>query len=315
MMMAHLLLWGNAYAEIEVSDGRPVGLWPIHPSRVDIRRNQAGGLEYVVRLSGLRPAGRLGETAVLPARLMLHIRGLGTDGLKGMSPIAAQRTAISLGLSGQELAWRFFEAGAAPSAVLQHPGQLSAAAQERLRAYFENNHGGLSRMQRVAILEEGMTLHPWTMPLEDAQFLQQRQFTVSEIARIYRMQPHKIQDLTHATFSNVEHQSIEHVVDTVRPWLVRWEQRLSASLLLPEERGNIIIEHLVEGLLRGDTVSRYQAYAVGRQWGWLSANDIRERENMNPIAGGDQYLTPMNMIPVSGGSASANGAGLREGVL
>jgi hypothetical protein len=133
------------------------------------------------------------------------------------------------------------------------------------------------------------------IPPEDAQFLETRKFTRSEIAGIYLVPPHKIGDLEHATFSNIEHQSLDFVVNTLRPWLVRWEQAISARLIGEVERKSIFAEFNVDGLLRGDIQSRYQAYSVARNWGWLSRNDIRRMENMNMIEGGDDYLTPLNM--------------------
>lgn len=305
MMQAHLCLWGNAYAEIQVAGGRPVALWPVHPSRVTVRRDPSG-IRYTIRLPD-------GASVVLGQERVLHVMGLSLDGLVGLSPISYARQALGLGLSTQEFAAAFFARGAAPSAVLEHPGTLSMEAHERLRADFERLHAGLSNMQRIAVLEEGMKLSKWGIPMEDAQFLEQRQFTVEEVCRLYRMQPHKIADLRRATFSNIEHQAIEHVVDTVRPWLVRWEQAINRSLLRPEEKGVLYVEHLVDGLLRGDIESRYRAYAIGRQWGWLSVNDVRALENMNPVDGGDEYLTPLNMVP-AGAAAGGNSNGARDQV-
>jgi hypothetical protein len=155
----------------------------------------------------------------------------------------------------------------------------------------------LDNAHRIAILEEGMKVHEIGIPPEDAQFLETRKFQVTDIARIYRIPPHMIGDLEKATFSNIEHQSIDFVVHSLRPWLVRWERRINNQLVAVNERGKIFAEFLVDGLLRGDIASRYQAYAIGRQNGWLSANDVRAFENLNPIEGGDVYLVPLNMVP------------------
>jgi len=187
--------------------------------------------------------------------------------------------------------------------VYQHPGSLSDEAYKRLKESLEREHGGLSQAHRIKILEEGMEAQTIGVPPEEAQFLETRQFQAQEIARIYRMPPHKVGLLEDATFSNIEHQAIEFVTDTIRPWLVRFEQAMMRQLLTPAEQQTYFVEHLVEGLLRGDTKTRYEAYGIGRQNGWLSVNDIRELENLDAIEGGDEYLQPLNMTPVGGDEA------------
>ena len=204
--------------------------------------------------------------------------------------------AVGLGLATEEFGARFFGNGARPGMVLQHPGTLTGEGFKNLKESWEEEHGGLSQSHRVRILEEGMTANVVGVPPEEAQFLETRQFQAQEIARIFRMPPHKIGLLENATFSNIEHQAIEFVTDTIRPWLVNYEQAMMRQLLSPEQRAQYFVEFLVEGLLRGDTASRYQAYGIGRQNGWLSVNDIRELENMDVIEGGDEYLTPLNMV-------------------
>jgi hypothetical protein len=226
-----------------------------------------------------------------------HLRGLSSDGLVGLSPIQLMRQAIGLGMATEEFGARFFGNDARPGGVLQHPGVLGNEAFERLQSSWETRHGGLSNSHRVAILEEGMQYSQIGIPPEDAQFLETRKFQVTEIARAFRVPPHMLADLERATFSNIEHQSIEFVVHSIRPWLVRWEQSIQQQLMLDRDRQKYFAEFVVDGLLRGDTVSRYQAYATGRQNGWLSANDIRTLENMNPVDGGDIYLVPLNMVP------------------
>lgn len=291
-LTSHVALWGNGYAEKEFDKaGRVHGLWPLRPDRMRVTRGANRELVYVYRLPD-------GEERALPAAKVLHLRGLGSNGVVGLSPIALHRNAIGLGLAAEEFGSRFFGNGARPQLVLIHPGQLSEEGQKNLRDSWRKQHEGLSRSHRVAVLEEGITVKEIGIPPEDAQFLQTRRFQAVEIARIYRVPPHKIQDLERATFSNIEHQSIEYVTSTLWPWLVRWEQVISRDLLTEAERGTLFAEHLVAGLLRGDTISRYQAYAMGRQNGWLSVNDVREMENLNPIDGGDEYLSPLNMVPV-----------------
>jgi HK97 family phage portal protein len=293
VLMGHLALWGNAYCEI-VADGsgRVLELWPLRPDRMQVLREN-GNLIYKYSLPS-------GGTVLLRNDQVMHIRAFGTDGVLGLSPIALARQAVGLSLATEEFGARFFGNGARPGIVLQHPGRLSEEAVRRLRMSWEDRHQGLSNAHRIAILEEGMSVAQVGIPPEDAQFLETRRFQVTEIARIFRVPPHMLADLERATFSNIEHQSIEFVTHTVRPWLVRWEQAINRDLILPRERGRYFAEFLVDGLLRGDIESRYRAYSIARQNGWLSANDIRELENMNPIDGGGVYLIPMNMVPAGG---------------
>lgn len=290
-LMGHLALWGNAYSEIiRDNGGRVVGLWPLRPDKVTpTRRN--GELVYVIEL------GIDADRQVLAKNRVMHLKGLGFDGLMGYSPITMARQAIGLALATEEFGSRFFGNGARPGSVLEHPGKLSEAAEKSLRNSWNERHQGLSSAHRVAILEEGMKLHEVGVPPEDAQFLETRKFQVTEIARLYRVPPHMLADLERATFSNIEHQGLEFVQHTLRPWLVRWEQAISRDLLTATERKWLFAEHLIDALLRGDIKSRYEAYSVGRQNGWLSANDVRELENQNPIDGGDMYLVPLNMVP------------------
>ena len=298
--MVHLALWGNFYNEIELSNsGRPLALWPLRPDRMTMLRD-GGELVYRVDLQD-------GQAVELGAERVFHVRGMGSDGLKGYSLISLARQAIGLGLAAEEFGARFFGNGAVPGIVLQHPGVLGGEAYERLRNSWNERHQGLENAQRAAILEEGMTVEKIGIPPEDAQFLATRQFQVVEVARIFRIPPHLLMDLERATFSNIEQQSIEFVVQTLRPWLVRWEQAIAARLQTPADRQRYFAEFLIDGLLRGDTVSRYQAYSIGRQWGWLSANEIRELENANPVDGLDEYLVPMNMADATAGGQEDGG--------
>jgi len=292
-LMAHLVLWGNAYAEIDwnMDKGRPRAFWPLLPNKMQVKREN-GGIYYHYRLPD-------GQEVVLPAIKVFHVPGLGFDGRIGYSPIHMAREAIGLSLATEEFGARFFGNGAKPGGVLEHPGKLGTNAQENLRKSWNEMHQGLSNQHRIAILEEGMKYHQVGIPPEDAQFLETRKFQRSEIASFFHIPPHMIGDLEHATFSNIEHQGIEFVVYTMRPWFVRWEQVISKKLLHQDERKDYFAEFLVEGLLRGDVESRYKAYSIGRQWGWLSANDIRELENMDPLPEnqGNIYYVPMNMLP------------------
>ena len=291
MGMAQLLLWGNFYAEIDWdARGRVRGLWPL--PAWDIAPFMSGRKKfYQLQLQGASPV-------TFQDWQVLHVPSFGYDGVQGKSLIALAREAVGLGIAAQKYGSSFFGNGARPGGILEHPGKLSKEGHDRLRASWNASHGGLSNAQRVAILEEGMKFAAVAIPPEDAQFLQTRQFQRAEVAAIFRVPPHMIGDLERATFSNIEQQSSDFYTNSLQPWLKRWEQRLMRSLLVGAERQTYLVEFLVDALLRADTTARYQAYSVGRNGGWLSANDIRERENMNPIEGGDEYLTPLNMSPV-----------------
>ncbi|OJF17284.1 MAG: phage portal protein, partial [Bacillaceae bacterium G1] len=291
--MAHLCLWGNAYAEIENDGaGRIRALWPLPPWRVQVERDPATQrLKYIVTLDN-------GERQALDVSRVFHVPALSFNGLVGISPIRwAAREAIGLALATEQFGARFFDQGTNIGGVVTHPKTLSEQASRNLRESINETYAGLGKSHRIMLLEEGMKYERIGIPPEEAQFLETRKFQVTEIARIFRVPPHMLADLERATFSNIEHQSIEFVTHTIRPWLVRWEQAIYRDLLFPDERKEYFVEFNVDGLLRGDIESRYRAYAIGRQWGWLSANDIREMENKNPIPGGDVYWAPVNMIP------------------
>lgn len=288
-MTAHLLLWGNAYAGItRFPDGTPAALWPLHPSRVNVV--QAGlGLRYETwsEWFGQRVWG---------VEDMLHIRGLSLDGIKGIGLIGAHRQAIGLAKAGEETAARMFSQGIRASGIIEHPRGLQPRAREALEASFAASYSGLEGMHRPMVLEEGAKWTQVTIPPEDMQFLESRKFQVVEIARIFRVPPHKIGDLERATFSNIEHQALEYVTDTLMPHAVRWEQEIRRKLFAPSERELMVARFRFQGLLRADQRSRNMAYAIGRQWGWLSANDVRALEDESPIDGGDIYLSPSNMV-------------------
>lgn len=289
-MMAHILTWGNAFAEIEMNNRGDVrALWPLHPSSTRVGRDENGKLIYAYQDSH--------QKVILPASHVLHLHGLASDGIVGYSPIQLARGAIGLGMATEKYGAGFFENGARPGGVLEHPGKLGDAAYKHLKDSFEERHKGLDNSQRLSILEEGMKYNPITIPPEDAQFLETRKYQVSEIARLYRVPAHMIGDLDRATFSNIEQMSIEFVTYSLVPWLTRWEQDADRQLLSEPERKTLFTDFLEDALLRGETLARYQAYAIGRQWGWLSANDVCDREDMNHVDGGDEYFAPLNMIP------------------
>ena len=293
-MLTHLLLWGNSYSQI-IRNGRGhiLGLYPLLPDRMEVDRDSAGELTYTYSLTS-------GQTARLRPEDVLHIPGLGFDGVVGYSPIALEKNAIGLGIAAEEYGSKFFSNGATPSGVLTHPNTVKDP--KKLRESWNAAYGGSANSGKVAILEENMKFERISMPNNEAQFLETRKFQVSEICRIYRVPPHLIGDLEHATFSNIEHQSISFGVHTIRPWLVRIEQALNRQLFPEKEKGCFYAQFNMDGLMRGDYKSRMEGYAIARQNGWMSANDIRELENMNPIPdedGGNEYLVNGNMIRIA----------------
>jgi len=292
-LMGHLGTWGNAYAEKVINGrGRLEQLWPLRPDKMREVKYENGKLLYVYNLPD-------GTDKLFTSDKILHIAGLGFDGIVGYSPIRMAREAVGLAMATEEYGGRFFANGAKPGGILRHPGKLKEGARDNLRKSWNDMHRGLSNQHRIAILEEGMDYTQIGIPPDDAQFLQTRKFQLQEIARIYRVPPHMLADLERATFSNIEHQSIDFVVHTIRPWLVRWEQAIKQKLFLEQERDIYFAEFLVDGLLRGDTQSRFEAYTKGFQVGGYSVNDILELENRNPIGSeGDKRFVPMNMIPL-----------------
>lgn len=293
MLQGHLALRGNAYAQIDRKMGKPARLVPLHPDRVEVRREK-GELLYKVN-----PANGPAHTLRRSAGEILHLRGLSSDGVLGLNPIELFREAVGLGLAYEEYSGRLFGNGANINGVLEMPHAMSDEALKRFRKLWQESHGGVGNAGKTAILEQGMKWQSIGIAPKDAEFIISRKFQVTEIARIFRVPPHMLSDLERSTFSNIEHQSLEFVRDTIRPWLVRWEQALTRDLIPEEDRGEYFVEFLIEGLLRGDFKSRYDAYAIGRNNGWLSANDIRRMENLNPLPPeqGDVYLVPLNMAP------------------
>ena len=294
VMLSHLLLWGNSYCQI-LRSGRSkiVGLYPLLPDHMAVDRDSRGKLTYTYTTSE-------GRTVLLAPEDVLHIPGLGFDGVMGYSPIALEKAAIGLGIAAEEYGSKFFQNGARPSGILTHPNTVKDPAS--LRASWNAAYGGSGNASRVAVLEEGMTFVPLSMPNNEAQFLETRKFQVTEICRIFRVPPHMIGDLERATFRNIESQNISFAVHTIRPWLVRIEQAINKTLIPENEKGRYYAQFNIDGLMRGDYKSRMEGYAIARQNGWMSANDIRALENLNPISeeeGGNAYLVNGNMIPIS----------------
>ena len=297
-LMTHLLLWGNAYAQI-IRNGRGevIALYPLMPDRMTVDRDARGRIYYEYTRSD-SDANTLGKksSVILSPEDVFHIPGLGFDGLVGYSPIAMAKQAIGMGLACDEYGAAFYQNGAQPGGVLEHPNVVKDP--KRVRESWNAIYQGSRNAHRIAVLEEGMTYKPITISPEQAQFLETRKFQIDEIARIFRVPPHMIGDLEKSSFSNIEQQSLEFVKYTLAPWISRWEQAIQRSLLLMSERTRYFARFNVEGLLRGDYQSRMNGYAVARQNGWMSANDIRELESLDMIPdeqGGNLYLINGNM--------------------
>lgn len=290
--MAHLLLWGNSYSQIiRDGHGQVLSLYPLLPENMLVDRDESGNLAYTYSKDGTEYPLRTED--------VLHIPGLGFDGVVGHSPIALEKTAIGLGLAVEEFGSKFFSNGATPSGVLTHPNVVKDV--KKLRESWHAAYGGSGNAHKTAILEEGMKFEKISIPNNEAQFLESRKFQVNEICRIFRVPPHLVGDLQHATFSNIEHESINFGVYTIRPWLVRLEQSFNRALFSEDERGAYFTSFNMDGLIRGAYKERMDGYAIARQNGWMSANDIRELENLNPIPeedGGNDYMINGNMVPL-----------------
>ena len=314
-LMTHLLLWGNAYAQIiRNGKGEVIALYPLMPNRMVVDRDTKGRLYYQYTTSTEDAPTMKGVTVNLPPSDVLHIPGLGFDGLVGYSPIAMAKNAIGMAIACEEYGAKFFANGAAPGGVLEHPGTIKDP--QRVRESWQSTFGGSGNSNKIAVLEEGMKYTPIGISPEQAQFLETRKFQVNEIARIFRVPPHMVGDLEKSSFSNIEQQSLEFVKYTLDPWVIRWEQTIHRSLLLPDEKSQYFVKFNLEGLLRGDYQSRMNGYAIGRQNGWMSANDIRELENLDRIPaeeGGDLYLINGNMLPLKDAGAFANTESIDDG--
>lgn len=314
-LMSHLLIWGNAYAQvIRDGAGRVLALYPLLPNKMQVERDARGELYYIYsKDTDENPMIKKYGEIILKKDEVLHIPGLGFDGLIGYSPIAMAKNAVGMTLACEEYGASFFANGANPGGVLEHPGVLKDPA--KVRESWNAVYRGANNAHKVAVLEEGMKYQQIGIPPEEAQFLETRKFQLNEIARLYRIPPHMIGDLDKSSFSNIEQQSLEFVKYTLQPWLVRWEQSLQSALLLPGEKGTYFIKLNVDGLLRGDYQSRMNGYATGRQNGWFSTNDIREMENLNPIPaeeGGDLYLINGSMTKLKDAGAFAGEPALEE---
>lgn len=301
MLSGHAALRGNGYAAIQSTNGTAVAeLVPLHPDRVrPFWYNDLPAYEYT-------PLN--GPTRYIMHGEMFHLRGYSDDGLLGVNPISLHREAVGLALATEDHGARLFSNGVRPSGVLKMAGHLKdEETRKRFKQSFREAYAGSAKSGETLLLEDGLDWTQVGMTSEDAQFLETRQFQKSEIASIFRVPPHMIGDLTRSTNNNIEHQSLEFLTHTLGPWITCFEQAVTRDLIPESEQEDLLAEFLADAMLRGDIKTRYAAYAAGRQWGFLSANDIRRKENMNPIEDGDEYLTPVNMLPAGEKPGAENG--------
>ena len=296
-LMGHLLLWGNAYAQI-IRNGRGtvIALYPLLPNKMLVNQTDQGILYYQYEKDG--------QTYFLANRDVLHIPGLGFDGLIGYSPIAMAKNAIGMAIATEEYGATFFANGANPGGVLEHPGVVKDPA--RVRDSWNAVYQGSSNAHRVAVLEEGMKFQSIGIPPEQAQFLETRKFQIEEICRIFRVPPHLVASLDRATFSNIEHQSISFIDNTIIPWVSRIEQSMQRALFSETEKRTFFVKFNLNGRLRGDAAARAAFYQTMRQNGIMSANDIRELEEMNQIPeelGGNKLLVNGNFVDMANAGA------------
>lgn len=294
MLTAHALLRGNGFADPVMRGGRVTALLPLQPDQVRIEIADDGTPLYFVRpLRG-------GAEEMRTRREIFHLPGFTIDGVNGVSVVRQARQTIAHAMATESHGAKFFGNGAHPGAVLKHPGNLSKGAQERLKDDVKEAAGG-DNAGDFLILEEGLDWKQTTLSNEDSQFLQTRQFEVTEIARWFRVPPHKISDLSRATFSNIEHQALEYVTDTLMPWAQRWENAVNHTVIRED---GLFAELLFDALLRGDTQSRHQAYRIATGRPWMAPNEVRERENLQLKEGLDEVSTPLNVTTEPDGTAN-----------
>lgn len=320
-MMMHMLVFGNCYSQI-IRDGKGnvTALYPLMSDKMELSRDPKTSQLYYEYTHSIKEADTMKareEKVRLDPKDVFHVPGMGFDGLIGYSPLALAKNAVGTGLACEKYGAKFFNNSAIPTGVLEHPNVLDEAAAERLRENWNSVYGGSNSAGKVAVLEQGMSYKPISITPEQVQFLQTRKFQTGEIARIFRVPPHMIGDLERSTYANIEQQSLEFVKYTLDPWLVRWEQAIQRSLLKDDEKSKYYVKFNVDGLLRGDYQSRMNGYALGRQNGWYSTNDIRNLENMELVApedGGDLYLINGNMTKLNEAGLFGKDSTDRKGV-
>lgn len=298
--IAHMLQYGNAFNEVQTFRNGDVNLHLIHPSAVKVSRNPDGSVVYQVTSTD--------RNAIIPGEKMLHFAMLG-DGLRGYSPVMLGKDALGLAMSMQSWNSKFFANGCSTTGILTHPGVIPKESAEALRNQITNSHSG-DNAHNLIVLQDGMTYTPTTIAPEAAQVLTSRVFQTQEICRLFRIDPAVIGELSRSTFSNVTQQMQSYTTHCIRPMCRRIESAINRTLFRNEP--DIFAEHIMEGLLRGDVTTRYQAYSIGRLGGWLSVNEIRELENLNPVLGGDTYLQPLNMADAADGKPESADDGTND---
>jgi HK97 family phage portal protein len=283
---------GNAYSRIVAgARGRVDRLMPLRADRMRAELRDDGRVLYRYQPTNGGP-----EQVYLQDEI-LRLTGLSGDGINGLSVIGLARQTFAMAKNAETHSSKLFANSARPGGVLQMTGRLSPQGREHLRQSWQDLHSGPENAGRIALLEEGMTWQSVGMTSEDAQLIESRKFEIAEIARWFRIPPHMIGDLERSTNNNIEHQSIDFVVHTIRPWLVMWEQSIRRDVMSERERDDLVVEFLVDGLLRGDANARTIVYKSMLNDGWGTPNEVREKENMNPIEGGDELRSPLNMVP------------------
>ena len=288
---AAMVGWGNAFAVKGMVFGEVDSLWPIHPSRVSLTRDErTQQLVYAVK-----PIKGGGQATPFAADEMFHVYNWSWDGLTGINPIQVHANAIGANLATQQFASSLWSSGGVPAGLLKYATKKEREDKDEIKRQWRESHA--NRLE-VAVLTGAVEWQSIGVPPEHAQFLETQQFGVVEIARIFGVPPHLLMDLQKATFSNIEQQALEFFTHSLLPWLTAWEKRAKFSLLAESEKPTHFFKHKVDAILRADVQTRYAAYAIGRQWGWLSINDVRRLEDMAPVDNGDEYLSPMNMVTV-----------------
>ena len=309
-LMTHLLLWGNGYAQVlRNGKGEVIALYPLLPNKMSVERDEKGQLFYRYIRNDKEPPTMSGNSVILLPDEVLHIPGLGFDGLVGYSPISMTKNTIGLAMAAEEYGSKFFANGAAPAGVLEHPNVVKDVS--KLRESWNSAFGGSANAGKIAILEEGLHFSPISMSPQDSQLIETRKYQLDEIARIFRIPPHMVGDLDKSSFSNIEQQALEYVKYTLDPWVVRWESALTKALLSREEKKQYEIRFNVDGLLRGDYKSRMEGYAVGINNGFMCPNDVRRLENLDLIPeekGGNNYLIQGAMLRLEDAGIYANKA-------
>ena len=294
--MANLLLRGNQYNHV-VRNGRgeALSITPLKAAYMKPENGVGGKINFNYQEPGNERVYRQDE--------IWRTAGLGSDGVIGLSPIQEAKQPLGIGMAAENYGAKVYSNGAQVPAVLESEHRLTDEQFKALKEQWSENYGGLENAFKTAILEGGLKYKNVGLNLSDAEFIASRKMTVADVSRIYRVPLHMLSELDKATFSNIEHQGIEFVVHTIRPWVTRLEKSITRDLLLPSERGRYFAKFKLEGLLRGDTKSRYEAYGLGIRDGWLNRNEVRELEDRDPVEGLDEFILPLNMAEQNGDPA------------